>query len=232
MTFIGSDLRGSSKVSYFFETTKKITLFSNLLGHQKHLNGNTISGSLNSLPLGSLKQNIIQSQISIEESQFVFFNINALKYSDAPGQIGSNPSGISSEEANQLAYLAGRSTKNKFFIFYGLEEIDKDQDLLTHNLIAQMSWYYLEGSKNPVIRPEQIQNKQEYYIESSLYSDNLKYIKDLDTGLWFHKIPFELSSEYADYQWILSNHQEYIETSNEDIPYRLLEMYDNLKSTF
>lgn len=232
MTFVGGDLRGCSKVSYFFDTTKKITLFSNLLGDQKHISGNTLTGSLNSLALGSLKQNIIQSQISIEESQFVFFNINAVKYSDAPGQLGSNPSGLSSEEANQLAYLAGRSSKNKFFIFYGLEDIDKDQHHLTHNLIAQMSWYYMEGSKNPVTRPDQIQNKQQYYIESSLYPDNLEYIKDLDTGLWFHKIPFALPPAYADFQWILSNHQEYIETSNEDIPYRLLEMYENLKSTF
>lgn len=229
-SFLASNSGESLNVLYFSDKTKNNSLFVQHFANQKHLINNKLSEQTHSIALGRIKNQIESTKKAIVESKYIFFDINAIKHSDAPAQLGNNPSGLTSEEANQIAYLAGQSSKNKYFIFYGLENLNKDSNQLTHNLISQMIWYYQDGSQNPIVYPPHLEEIQTYHVELNAYPEDLEFVKDLTTGHWFHKIPFELQSAYQEYQWIMSDYNEYLEVSNEDLPYRLLDIYESFSS--
>src|SRR5690606_16267024 len=156
---------------------KNILLF-NKIAEQVHL-----SGTKSLLPLdfrlGAIRQDILPARSYVADSTYLFFNINALKWSDAPAQTGNNPSGLTTEQANQLAFLAGQSHKNKYFILYGLDCLERDPHGVSINAAMQMLWYYQYGATvkaQPWPVPEE--HQQDFTIESSMSSQNLIFRKD------------------------------------------------------
>ena len=226
ISFIGESTISDGQFSDFTNNSQKNTLFINTLAEQIHLTPGVHQSPLN-IRLGALRKNILSARPFLADSTFLFFNINALKWSDSPAQAGNNPSGLTSEEANQLAYLAGQSHKNKFLILYGFENFDRDPYGLSINSAMQILWYYqlgmIEKSQEWPIPHDQY---QEFTIESKAFPTNLVFRKDKKSGHWFHKLPFELPSDLSEHQWIATTYEEYLATANEDIPHRIMEWYD------
>lgn len=228
VSYIGESSISDSQFSYFKENTKKNTLLINSLSEQIHLLP-AKSETPFSLRLGNLRQNISAARNYLADSTFVFFNINALKKADAPAQYGHNPSGLNSEEANQLAYMAGQSHKNKYMVIYGFEDLEYEKDKITLDCILQVLWYYHYGAtmkSQPWPVPQD--RAQDFTIDSPMSSGSLVFRKDTFTNTWFNKIPFEVSSDQAKHQWIISSHQEYLAAANDDLPLRLLEWYETI----
>lgn len=226
VSYIGESAASDPQFTYFMENTKEIILLKNNLAEQLHLTAGNNS-SPNDLRLGGLHQDIAAARPHLTDSTLLFLNINALRWSDAPAQSGNNPSGLTTEEANQLVYMAGQSHKNKFLVLYGFDHPDRDPHHLSLNSALQILWYYQYGAgAKPQPWPIPEDRRQDFTIESSMMSGNLLFCKDRVTNQWFHKIPFELPSELAHHQWITTTYDEYQATASDDIPHRILEWYD------
>ncbi|MBY5957883.1 hypothetical protein KUV50_07065 [Membranicola marinus] len=226
VSYIGESAARDPQFTYFTENTKENILIKNFLAEQLHL-----TGEINALPhdlrLGALHQDIARARPHLADSTILFINLNALRWADAPAQSGNNPSGLTTEEANQLAYMAGQSHKNQFLVLYGLDHPHRDPHQLTLNSVVQILWYYqYAAATKPQIWPIPEDRRQDFTIESSMMSGNLQFCKDRLTNQWFHKIPFKLAPELAHHQWITTSYDEYQATANEDIPHRILEWYD------
>lgn len=229
VSYVGESVGSDSQITYFLDNSKINTLILNVLAEQAHLIGRKYQEPFE-FRLGALRQNINQVRPFVVDSTFLFFNINALKWSDAPAQAGNNPSGLTSEEANQLTFLAGQSHKNKYLVLYGLDNFDRDPHHVTLNAIVQMLWYYQFGAHNkPQPWPIPPEHQQDFTIESSMISHNLIFRKDRLTGNWFHKIPLDLPADLEQHQWISANYDEYLAAANDDFPHRLLAWYDKLE---
>lgn len=230
VSYIGESMDSDRQISYFIENSKKNTLLFNKLAGQIHLTDWKKQVPLE-FRLGGIRQSPGPVRHFLYDSTFIFFNINALKWSDAPAQSGTNPSGLTAEEANQLAYIAGQSHKNKYFVLYGFDKMDRDPHGISINAALQMLWYYHYGATEKA-QPWPIpdEHQQDFAIESSMASYNLVFRKDRLTNHWFHQIPFDLTTELLEHQWIASSHEEYLAAAGEDLPHRLLAWYDALEA--
>lgn len=229
VSYVGESAKWDSQITYFIENSKINTLILNVLGEQAQLINGKSPGPID-MRLGAVRQNIGQTRLFLADSTFIFFNINALKWADAPAQKGNNPSGLTSEEANHLAFLAGQSPKNKYFVVYGLDELARDPHGISINTALQMIWYYQYGALQKAQPwPVAEEHLQDFTIESAMAPYNFTFRKDRLTGNWFHQIPFELSDEMNEHRWIASSHEEYLATAHDDLPHRLLAWYDVLE---
>ena len=229
VSYIGESAKSDPQITYFIDNSQKNILLFNKIAEQVHL-----SGTKSLLPLdfrlGAIRQDILPARSYVADSTYLFFNINALKWSDAPAQTGNNPSGLTTEQANQLAFLAGQSHKNKYFILYGFDNPDRDPHGISLNTAVQILWYYQYGATvKAQAWPIPEEHQQDFMIETSLASYNLLFRKDRLTNQWFHKIPFEVTPQQTQHQWIASSHEEYLASANEDLPPRLLAWYDVLE---
>ncbi|WP_236977777.1 hypothetical protein [Membranihabitans maritimus] len=226
-SIISENTNSCELIKYFLNNTKKNTIHHNFLAEQQHLLSN-YPDSVFSLRLGALKNDLSSAFPYLFDSEFIILNVNALKFCDAPAQDGINPSGLTSEEINQIAFMAGQSPINKYFIVYGLDNLDRDVNGVTFNAISQLLWYYNLGAvEKRLIAPDDLAGHgHEFVIQSSNLSENISFIKDILTGKWYHKLPFLVPGKYSHHQWIPSTYEEYLKASDDNIPYRLLELYD------
>lgn len=228
-TYIGEAATNDRRMAYFQHNNSNNTIFINYIGEQIHLSDANIHHP-HTLRLGALRKDITPARLFLADSNFIFFNLNALKWSDAPAQNSQNVSGIPSEDANILAYMAGQSNKNRYLILYGLDTPERDPYDLTLHTALQILWYYWYGATEKAqIWPIPEAQLQDFTIDSKMIEENLLFRKDQITGNWFHKIPFDLPDFLSDHQWITTNHDEYLSAANEDIPIRLLSTYEHLK---
>lgn len=227
-SYIGEAAALDPRMTYFSERTDDNIIFINYIAEQIHLTDSNIDHPYH-LRLGALRQEISRTRLFLADSPFIFFNLNALKWSDAMAQDSSNASGITSEEANILAYMAGQSHKNKYFILYGLDFPERDPHDITLHTALQILWYYWYGATEKAqVWPVPEMQSRDFTIQSKMIDENLLFRKDQITGHWFHRIPFGLPEHLADLEWIASSHDEYKAAANEDIPLRIMSIYDRL----
>lgn len=228
VSYVGESADCDPQITYFMDNSQKNSLLINFLAEQGHLKARQNPSALD-IRLGAIRRDPQAARCYLVDSVYVFFNLNAIKWSDAPAQSGHNPSGLTSEEANQLAYMCGQSHKNKFFILYGFDHPDRDPHGLSINCAVQMLWYYQYGAgEKSQAWPVPEGQSQDFTIESAMTSHNLLFRKDRLTGNWFHRIPWDLQEELSPHQWIASSHEEYLAAAQDDLPVRLLEWYERL----
>ena len=134
-------------LSRIFSTLPHLFQFS-LLAYQSHLVPHQLfsktRGVNENCRLGLLRDNISLAEPVLRNTNFLSFDIGAVKHSEAPGTSGVNPNGLRSEEACQLAKYAGLSNQLNVFGIFG-NELSKDINGLTTKLSAQIVWYFIEG---------------------------------------------------------------------------------------
>lgn len=167
--------------------------------------------NFNHLRLGELKQNIENAEVCLRNAGITIFDINAIQHSDAPGKKTTQPSGLSSEEACQLARYAGLGEENKAFAItdynYTLDHRD-----LTATLCAHIIWYYLDGYSNRTNdSPGRHNEFIKYRCDFNNEEDPILFIKSKRTQRWWMQIEHPSTPEdqtkklsfpctYADYQ--------------------------------
>ncbi len=197
----------------------KFSLFHfNLIGFQSHYltseSINKIENDGNHIRLGSLRDNIALAEPIIRNTDFLSFDINAVKHADAPGTRKVSPNGLRSEEACQLAKYAGMSNRLKVF---GLFDIvtEKDQNDLTVKLAAQIIWYFLEGFFNrDNVKPDSNENCVMFQVEVESVDKPIVFYRNTKTNQWWIEIE---TYEKAKFHFACSEN-EYIIASNNEIP--------------
>lgn len=151
--------------------------------------------------LGRVRECMEDMEPVLRASNMFSFDINAVRYSDAPVNIGGSPNGFTGDEACQLTRYAGMSDRLKSFGIYGYDP-EKDAHRLTAKLIAQMIWYFIDGYH--IRKHEAALDDRSSFLEFNVRftSNDTVFLKSKRTGRWWMQMPdntFEPCS-YSDYQ--------------------------------
>ncbi len=161
--------------------------------------------------LGVVKESIEEMEPVLRNTNLLSFDINAIKYSDAP--VSGSPNGFTGEEACTLARYAGMSTALNTFGIYGYN-FDNDIKELTAKQIAQMIWYYIDG-KNKSKQEAFFEDKQHFNEYNTAFAEvNTTFLQSKKTGRWWMELP--------DKKMIACSYKDYLQASSDEIPERWL----------
>lgn len=159
--------------------------------------------------LGELRTNIEESEPILRSAHLLMFDMNAIRSADAPGTKLDSPNGLYAEEAARIARYAGISNKLTSAYFYGLDPAKPDPR--SHLLLAQMTWYFLEG-----IEARFLDHPTPNHHDFLIYRNRLQstgheivFYKSRKSNRWWMEIPhpYEKNSifigcSYRDYEMV------------------------------
>lgn len=203
-------------LSRIFSNLPDLFQFS-LLGYQSHYVAKEYlaktKGLSSHIRLGSLREDLLLAEPVFRNSDFLSFDFNALKYSDAPGT-KMLPNGIRSEEACQLAMYAGLSSRLNVFGLFGLNE-EVDNSRLSIQLAAQVVWYFIEGFlKRSHLKPGGEDGFSVFKVEISDLNTPLTFHRNDETEQWW----IEVQSINSETNYVACAESDYVRASNDEIP--------------
>ena len=138
--------------------------------------------------LGNLRPRLDEAEPFLRDADILSFDLQALRYSDAPGQLIASPNGFHAEEACQLSLYAGMSAKLQLAGFFNYLP-DRDQNQTTARLMAQLVWHYIRGTyeqspENPLTHPEDF---REYIVRINETELPLIFYYSFKTERWWMK---------------------------------------------
>ncbi|GEM_PF-2096525 len=140
------------------------------------------------MPLGKIRSGFRELEPELRETECCFFNLSAIRHSDAPGKQGSDISGLTSEEACRLLRYFGVGDYSRVLWIKGFEA-DSFSAPLTANLIAQLVWYFLNGAVHrPGDYPLSSENLIEYTVSSHDNLPDIRFYKSRFSGRWWFSI--------------------------------------------
>jgi len=214
-------LTAKNYLSRVFAANPDIFQF-NLIGYQSHYVASDffskIKGINDHIRLGQLREDITCAEPVLRNTDYLSFDIGAIKYSDVSGGNPFNPNGLRSEEACQLAKYAGLSERLKIFGLFNIDP-EKDQYGLTASLSAQIIWYFIDGLSNRnKLKVSFKENKRIYQIDVKEVGSPLVFIKNELTNQWW----MQFQSFNNKILLLACSENEYLQACNNDIPERWL----------
>ena len=183
-------LSSTNYLSQVFKTMPDLFQF-NLLAYQSHyvpdIYFEKTKGIGAHLRLGKLRDNIGDAEPVLRNSDFLTFDMAALKASEAPNSLNL-PNGLYADEACQLMKYAGASNRLKVFGLFGLNIRVKPEELSV-NLAAQLVWYFVQGYLiRDKRKPGQSDGFSLFSVEIPELSTPLVFYKNDFTGQWWIQV--------------------------------------------
>lgn len=169
--------------------------------------------------LGVAREQIEEMEPALRASHLYSFDINAIKYSDAPANADGSPNGFAGDEACRLTRYAGMATELSSIGIYGYKH-EQDTDNITARQIAQMIWYFVDGylvRKNEAALTEE----NEYlHFTVNVEEQDTVFLKSKRSNRWWMQLP--------DGKYIPCSYQDYMQAANGDMPERWLRAQERL----
>lgn len=167
--------------------------------------------------LGKVKEHIEDMEPVLRSSNMLSFDMNAVKYSDAPMNKTGSPNGLAGDEACMLTRFAGMSSALTSFGIYGFDE-RKDRDNMTATLAAQMLWYFVDGfflRKNEA----ELSDKNEFVEYHVQFTGNdIMFLKSKRSNRWWMQLPDGILEPCS--------YNDYLLASENEIPERWLRVQE------
>jgi len=192
----------------------------NNIGFQRHYiskeNYIEIATSSNAhLSLGSLRQQKELIEPLMRDSNYIHFDLAAIRKSDCPNIKKALPTGITSEEACQLMRYAGESMRCKL-ITIDTQSSNKNSETEAM-LVAEMIWYMIEGHEaKPSEHPAISDNFNKYIVEMSNMDFSLEFFQSTNSGKWWFR------SHQNEKMYVSCSLKEYESARQDEIPDRIL----------
>jgi arginase family enzyme len=167
--------------------------------------------------LGRVREHMEDMEPVLRSSSLFSFDMNAIKYSDAPMNKTGSPNGFRGDEACMLTRYAGMSDRMRSMGIYGYDE-SKDRDQMTATLIAQMIWYFVDGY---MVRQNEaeLSDKNEFIEYHLQFTGNdILFIKSKRSNRWWMQLP--------DGSYEPCSYADYLQASENDIPERWLRVQE------
>lgn len=173
--------------------------------------------------LGKIRDNLAETEPYLRDSNGCSISINAMKYSESPGQKHPYPNGLNNEEVCQLAKYAGLANNlGVFGVFDYFPETDSNR--VTAKLIAQMLWFSIEGFQMRYHEhPYSDKHFQKFLV--SLDDHKITFYKSERTSRWWMEIP---GKDEIKNQVYPCNKSDYDMACHQEIPERWLHAYQKL----
>ncbi len=204
-----------------------------LIGFQSHYTDPSVLSLLEKrhfelIRLGKLRAELEDIEPIIRDADLVSFNLAAMKMSDAPGQLNGSPSGLTSEEACQIARYAGMSDKLTSFGIYGYRKNLDSLDQATAQVVAQMIWYFADGFYNrkqdfPIQKA--FNQLMQYIVHVKSFDEQLTFWRSNKSGRWWMEIPVKTQKKHVRHRLIPCSYNDYLQACNDDLPERLILAY-------
>lgn len=217
------DLRGESHLRTENFLLEMLTGEPNLVKHYNHLGFQSyfvhprLLQTMDKLRfdcyrLGHVTENLEEAEPVLRNSHLVSIDVNAIKYSDAPGNALS-ANGFTGTEICTLAQQAGLSSNLTSLGIYGYNP-NTDVHELTASQIAQMLWYFIDG-KHRSRQEAGFEDKNSFNEYHCTFTEvETIFLQSKKTGRWWMQLP--------DKKMIACSYKDYITASRNDIPERWL----------
>ena len=215
------DLRGESSIRCENFLLELLTGEPNLVKHYNHIGFQSYlvhPGMLETMDklrfdcyrVGKVKEDIEEMEPVLRKTQMLGFDINAIKYSDAPANECS-PNGLTGEEACMLTRFAGMSGSLTSFGIYGYHP-QADVSELTARQIAQMIWYFIDGKSRG--KKEALLDERSQFNEfNTVFAEvDTVFLQSRKTSRWWMQLP--------DKKMIACSKNDYLLASKNEIPER------------
>lgn len=160
--------------------------------------------------VGMAKETMEEMEPVLRNTHLLSFDINAIKYSDAPA-VKCSPNGFNGEEACMLTRYAGMSTSLSSFGMYGYNPQD-DVNELTAIQIAHMLWYFIDG-KSRSKQEASLKDSNAFNEFNTVFADaGTVFYQSRKTGRWWMQLP--------DNKIIACSYNDYLMASRNEIPER------------
>ncbi|HEY5511454.1 MAG TPA: arginase family protein [Prolixibacteraceae bacterium] len=146
------------------------------------------NGSL--ITLGDLRNDIEEMEPFLRETDLVSFDFGALKLCEAPGQIRNSPNGLTGEEACQLSWYAGISTKPCWFSLFGYNP-DLDPAHSGAMMAAQICWYFLQAKskKSDEVPQDEAIDFLHFIVPIEGIPEPVTFLKHPVSKRWWMEVP-------------------------------------------
>ena len=224
----GSDTFGVTRnhIHKILTNDQNIIFHYSHLGYQSYLVEPEVIGILEKLHfetyrLGHVKEHFREMEPVIRNADMLTFDISAIKVGDAPGNKNGQPFGFTGEEACQLFWYAGLSSRMESV---GIYEYNPEEDIKekTAGVIATMIWYFFEGF---TLRTAKLDFNDARYIKFivSLQADphSIIFYKDSRTEKWWMEVPYPNEKvKYANNYIVPCSYEDYMQANKGEIPNR------------
>lgn len=172
------------------------------------------------LRVGKIREHIFEAEPMLREAGMVMYNINAIRYSDAPGQPNPSPNGLFGDEACALSRYAGMSDQLMSIGFYDFNPtLDKSD--ITARQVAQMAWYFMEGvslrrSDYPIVSELDFNT---YIVQIDDATNDFIFLKSKKSDRWWMKIVYD-KKDLQKHVLVPCTYKDYLTALNNEIPER------------
>jgi len=170
------------------------------------------------LRLGELHQNIQLAEPVIRHADLLSFDVNAINAQAAPNTSGSNPFGLSGEQACQLCWYAGLNDQLTSFGIYEYHP-EKDHLGITAMTISVMLWYFIEGFYN---RKNETDFKSKKFLKYAIgFHDNpnkMLFYKSKVSDKWWMEV--EALGEDKRVKIVPCSYDDYLLAAKGEVPNR------------
>lgn len=175
--------------------------------------------------LGEVRSQIEETEPILRSAHMMMFDMNAIRFSDAPGTRLKSPNGLYAEEAARISRYAGISNKLTSAHFYGLDE--NSSDTQTKLLLAQMVWYFIEGYTSR-FNDHPTANHRDFLIyrhRLQATGHEIVFYKSRKSNRWWMEIPHPYDK---DSYFIGCSYRDYQAVGEDEMPDRWWRAYQRL----
>lgn len=192
----------------------------NFIGYQRHLctHDDIFQAEeyhYNHISLGKMRSNPAILEPCLRDTIHLYFDMRAIRTSEAPNTIDTYPTGLNGEELCQIFRHAGSGGQiSAVHIDFNQRGSQINQEA---HLIAEAVWYFAEGVNIRIPdHPLKSNDFTSFIIHSPHIDEDLSFIKHNQTGKWWLKHPETSQSRY-----LACSYEEYHTSIGEDLPERI-----------
>ena len=217
-------INSENYLTLIFEKQKNLYSYT-ALGYQNYFVDATELDQFNDLyfdvkRLGQVRYDLTSAEPILRNANVFSFDLNAIRYQDAPGQSFASPNGLYSEEACQIARYAGTSDGLNIAGFFNLIP-EKDLSGSSSKLMAQIVWHFMEGFFNRKAEDplEDSDDFNQFIVDMSDLDMTLVFFQSRISGRWWMEIS-DVERKKKGIYVIPCDEEDYTKASHGEIPDR------------
>ena len=172
--------------------------------------------------LGEISHNIPLAEPVLRNAHLVSIDMKSVRASEMGATANFSPNGFDGKEICAIARYAGLSDKVSVFGIYEMEN-----STLSHRLIAQMVWYFMEGLTFRILETPSSDNEDFTKFTVPTDAEELIFFKSHVTERWWVEVPSILMEHNKSNSVALlpCTQQDYLDACNQMIPERWLKAF-------
>ncbi|OQD42475.1 formimidoylglutamase [Croceivirga radicis] len=172
--------------------------------------------------LGEISHNITLAEPVLRNAHLVSIDMKSVRASEMGATANFSPNGFDGKEICAIARYAGLSDKVSVFGIYEMEN-----STLSHRLIAQMVWYFMEGLTFRILETPSSDNEDFTKFTVPTDAEELIFFKSHVTERWWVEVPSILMEHNKSNSVALlpCTQQDYLDACNQMIPERWLKAF-------